>query len=99
MTALNSKIGRDLQRLLERIDDGQFLTVVLKTRDVPALTDYLEMLKRDNTSLSYEVASPFGVVVLSASKRTIEQVANRQEVIFVMANKEFTLPSFRAAVP
>jgi hypothetical protein len=94
---MNQKIERDLQRLLEGISDEQFLTVILKVADISALTNYLEMVRRQNVSLSYNTAPFFDVIVLSASKSIIEQVANRKEVIAVMTNRELTVPPFRTA--
>ena len=92
---MNPKVDRNLQRLLEELGDDEFLTVVVKARDTSGLTEYLDMIKRQNVSLSYRVAPLFAVVVLSASKKTIGQVADREEVVAVMDNREFTVPPVR----
>lgn len=95
--ALAPRINKALRKELERVGDRRPLGVVVKTKDAEATTRHLEVVSSQGVSLSFELLPMLNVVILSASKETIENLASREEVVSVVLNEKFTLPPVRSA--
>ena len=88
---MKPKFELGLQRALQSLGQKDLLTVLVKTDDTAAVKSYLEKISSEsNVTIKFRVKPLLQVIILSATKEVIEQLADRDDVSFVSSNKQVT---------